>query len=103
MEVILSFRGDTFLLKQYRCIEKTLLGWVLNTYKLMVTGRVQGVNYRRFVVEMAKALDYVGFTLQISMMKLQLMVINATYEEDLEFFISKLYDGSMFSDVHDVM
>ena len=30
------------------------------------------------------------------------VVINAEYEEDLEFFISKLYDGSMFSDVQDV-
>jgi len=73
----------------------------LNTYKLMVTGRVQGVNYRRFVVDMAQALDYVGYVKNINDGSVE-VVINTTYEEDLEFFISKLYDGSMFSDVKDV-
>lgn len=67
----------------------------------MVTGRVQGVNYRRFVVEMAQALGYVGYVKNMNDGSVE-VVINATYEEDLEFFISKLYDGSMFSDVHDV-
>jgi acylphosphatase len=67
----------------------------------MVTGRVQGVNYRRFVVDMAQALDYVGYVKNINDGSVE-VVINATYEEDLEFFISKLYDGSMFSDVKDV-
>lgn len=73
----------------------------MNTYTLNVKGRVQGVNYRRFVVEMAKALGYVGYVKNLSDGSVE-VVINATYEEDLEFFISKLYDGSMFSDVHDV-
>ncbi|WP_333804108.1 acylphosphatase [Sulfurospirillum sp.] len=73
----------------------------MNTYKLMVTGRVQGVNYRRFVVDMAQALDYVGYVKNINDGSVE-VVINTTYEEDLEFFISKLYDGSMFSDVKDV-
>ena len=67
----------------------------------MVTGRVQGVNYRRFVVEMAQALGYFGYVKNMNDGSVE-VVINATYEEDLEFFISKLYDGSMFSDVHDV-
>jgi len=67
----------------------------------MVTGRVQGVNYRRFVVEMAQALGYVGYVKNMNDGSVE-VVINATYEEDLEFFVSKLYDGSMFSDVHDV-
>jgi len=67
----------------------------------MVTGRVQGVNYRRFVVDMAQALDYVGYVKNINDGSVE-VVINTTYEEDLEFFISKLYDGSMFSDVKDV-
>lgn len=73
----------------------------MNTYTLNVRGRVQGVNYRRFVVEMATALGYVGYVKNLSDGSVE-VVINATYEEDLEFFISKLYDGSMFSDVHDV-
>ena len=67
----------------------------------MVTGRVQRVNYRRFVVDMAQALNYVGYVKNISDGSVE-VVINAEYEEDLEFFISKLYDGSMFSDVKDV-
>ncbi len=50
---------------------------------------------------MAKALDYVGYVTNLNDGSVE-VVINATYEEDLEFFISKLYDGSMFSDVHDV-
>ncbi|WP_041957515.1 acylphosphatase [Sulfurospirillum arsenophilum] len=73
----------------------------MNTYTLNVRGRVQGVNYRRFVVEMATALGYVGYVKNLTDGSVE-VVINATYEEDLEFFISKLYDGSMFSDVHDV-
>ena len=73
----------------------------MNTYRLSVVGRVQGVNYRRFVVDMAKTLGYVGYVENSPDGSVE-VVINATYEEDLEFFISKLYDGSMFSNVHDV-
>jgi len=73
----------------------------LNTYRLNARGRVQGVNYRRFVVDMAKALGYVGYVKNLSDGSVE-VVINAAYEEDLEFFISKLYDGSLFSDVQDV-
>ncbi|WP_263832825.1 acylphosphatase [Sulfurospirillum oryzae] len=73
----------------------------MNTYRLMVTGRVQGVNYRRFVVDMAHALNYVGYVKNRNDGSVE-VVMNCEYEEDLEFFISKLYDGSMFSDVHDV-
>lgn len=73
----------------------------MNTYRLIVTGRVHGVNYRRFVLEMAEALDYVGYVQNLSDGSVE-VVMNTEYEEDLEFFISKLYDGSMFSDVKDV-
>lgn len=73
----------------------------MNTYRLNARGRVQGVNYRRFVVDMAKALGYVGYVKNLSDGSVE-VVINAAYEEDLEFFISKLYDGSLFSDVQDV-
>jgi acylphosphatase len=73
----------------------------LNTYKLIVTGRVQKVGYRRFVIEMAEALGYTGYVKNIPDGSVE-VVINASYEEDLEFFISKLYDGSMFSHVQDV-
>ncbi|ACZ12072.1 acylphosphatase [Sulfurospirillum deleyianum] len=73
----------------------------MNTYRLIVTGRVQGVGYRRFVVEMAETLGYGGYVKNLPDGSVE-VVLNATYEEDLEFFISKLYDGSMFSNVQDV-
>jgi len=73
----------------------------LSTYRLIVTGRVQGVNFRRFVVDIAHALNYVGYVKNSADGSVE-VVINSAYEEDLEFFISKLYDGSMFSDVQDV-
>ncbi|ATB69567.1 putative acylphosphatase [Sulfurospirillum diekertiae] len=73
----------------------------MSTYRLIVTGRVQGVNFRRFVVDIAQALNYVGYVKNSADGSVE-VVINSTYEEDLEFFISKLYDGSMFSDVQDV-
>jgi len=73
----------------------------LSTYRLIVTGRVQGVNYRRFVVEVAQTLDYVGYVCNLEDGKVE-VVVNAQYEEDFEFFISKLYEGSLFSDVQDI-
>ena len=73
----------------------------MNTYRLIVTGRVQGVNYRHFVVEMAETLGYGGYVKNLSDGSVE-VVVNTAYEEDLEFFISKLYDGSMFSNVQDV-
>ena len=73
----------------------------MKTFQLIVSGRVQGVNYRRYVVEMAEALNYVGYVQNLSNGEV-LVVVNAQYEEDLEFFISKLYDGSMFSNVESV-
>lgn len=73
----------------------------MNTYELIVSGRVQRVNYRRFVVEMAKTLDYVGCVGNLTNGDVE-VIVNAEFEEDLEFFISKLYDGSMFSHVNDV-
>lgn len=70
----------------------------MKTYRLIVSGRVQRVNYRKFVVEMAEALDYNGYVKNLLDGNVEIM-INAEFEEDLEFFVSKLYDGSMFSHV----
>lgn len=53
------------------------------------------------MVEVAQALDYVGYVKNLSDGGVE-VVVNADYEEDLEFFISKLYDGSLFSDVKNV-
>jgi acylphosphatase len=67
----------------------------------VATGRVQGVHYRRYVLEVAQTLDYVGYVKNLNDGSVE-VVVNADYEEDLEFFISKLYDGSLFSDVKNV-
>ena len=73
----------------------------MNTYQLNVTGHVQGVGYRRFVLGMAKTLSYVGYVKNLNDGSVE-VVINTEFEEELEFFISKLYDGSLFSVVQDV-
>lgn len=73
----------------------------MTTYKLTVTGRVHSVNYCQFVEEVAHALGYVGYVRNLTQESVE-VVVNAPYEEDLEFFISKLYEGSFFSDVHNV-
>jgi len=73
----------------------------LKTYELIVSGRVQGVNYRKFVLEVAQTLGYFGYVKNLPNKNVQ-VVVNAEFEEDLEFFISKLYEGSFFSDVHSV-
>lgn len=73
----------------------------MKTYRLIVSGRVQGVNYRKFVHEVALALQYKGCVRNL-MDKTVEVIVNAEFEEDLEFFISKLYEGSLFSDVRDI-
>lgn len=73
----------------------------MKTYRLIVSGRVQGVNYRRFVQEVALALQYAGYVRNLPDRTVE-VVVNAEFEEDLEFFISKLYEGSLFSDVRDI-
>lgn len=73
----------------------------MNTYQLIVNGRVQKVNYRKFVLEVAEALDYCGYVKNLPNGDVE-VIVNAQFEEELEFFISKLYDGSMFSHVKDI-
>lgn len=74
----------------------------MRTYQLIVSGRVQRVNYRLYVVEMAQALGYVGYVKNLLNGDVE-VVVNTDYEEDLEFFISKLYDGSLFSHVENIV
>jgi len=73
----------------------------LKTYELIVSGRVQGVSYRKFVIEVAQTLSYAGYV-HNTPEKMVRVVVNAAFEEDLEFFISKLYEGSLFSCVTSV-
>lgn len=75
---------------------------MVSTYQLTVSGHVQGVGYRRFVQKMAETLQYVGYVRNLSDGSVD-VVVNAEYEEELEFFISKLYDGTLFSDVQTII
>ena len=62
----------------------------MNTYQLIVNGRVQKVNYRKFVSEVASALDYCGYVKNLPNGDVE-VIINAQFEEELEFFIKKAY------------
>ena len=73
----------------------------MKTYRLIVNGIVHGINYRKFVLSVAQAHRYKGFTRNLLDGGVE-VIINAEFEEELEFFISKLYDGSMFSHVEDI-
>lgn len=70
----------------------------MKTYELIVSGRVQRVSYRKFVLEVAHALHYVGYVRNLPDLTVQ-VVLNAEFEEDLEFFISKLHEGPLFAHV----
>lgn len=73
----------------------------MKTYQLIISGRVQHVFYRKFVFEVAQKLDYVGYVKNLANQSVE-VVVNAQFEEDLEFFISKLYEGSLFSHVEHI-
>ncbi|MDD2384670.1 MAG: acylphosphatase [Sulfurospirillaceae bacterium] len=74
----------------------------MKTFQLIVSGRVQRVNYRNYVVDVAQTLGYVGYVQNLSNGNVE-VIVNSEHEEDLEFFISKLYDGSMFSHVENIV
>ena len=73
----------------------------MKTYRLIVNGIVQGINYRKFVLSVAQAHRYKGFTRNLLDGGVE-VIINAEFEEELEFFISKLHEGSLFSTVNHV-
>lgn len=73
----------------------------MNTYKLKVFGKVQGVWYRRYVVQIAYILDYVGYIKNLKDGSVEI-VVNLESEVEVESLISKLYEGSMLSIVTDV-
>lgn len=73
----------------------------MKTYELNVSGRVQGVNYRKFVFDVAQVLNYVGYVKNLPDLSVQ-VVLNTEFEEDLEFFISKLHEGPLFAHVENI-
>lgn len=73
----------------------------METYRLRVYGKVQGVWYRKYVKDIADVLGYVGYVKNMSDGSVE-VVINIEFQSELELFISKLYEGSTFSRVKDV-
>jgi acylphosphatase len=73
----------------------------MNTYKLNITGKVQGVWYRKYVMQIAEILQYTGYVKNLNNGSVE-VVINLETQSELESLISKLYEGSMFSKVDDI-
>lgn len=73
----------------------------MNTYRLNVIGRVQGVGFRKYVQNVADALGYVGYVKNLEDKSVE-VVVNIEFQSELELLISKLYEGSTFSRVRDV-
>ena len=73
----------------------------MNSYRFIVLGRVQGVWYRRYVMQIAKTLDFVGYVKNLKNGSVE-VVVNLDLQSELEAFVTKLYEGSTFSKVTDV-
>ena len=73
----------------------------MNSYRFIVFGRVQCVWYRKYVMQIAKSLGFVGYVRNLSTANIE-VVINLDFQSELEAFVSKLYEGSTFSNVTDV-
>jgi len=70
----------------------------MNTYKIQVFGKVQGVWYRKYVLQIASVLNYTGYVENLVDGSVEI-IININTQIELEYFISKLYTGSSFSNV----
>ena len=73
----------------------------MNSYKFTVYGKVQGVWYRRYVMQIAETLEYVGYVKNLKDGIVE-VVVNLELQSELESFVSKLYEGSTFSNVSDI-
>jgi len=73
----------------------------MSTYKFTVFGRVQGVWYRKYVMQIANTLGFVGYVKNLPNGSVE-VVVNLDLQTELESFVSKLYEGSTFSKVTDV-
>ncbi len=73
----------------------------MSSYKFTVFGKVQGVWYRKYVMKIAKTLDFVGYVKNLPNGYVE-VVVNLDSQNKLETFVGKLYEGSTFSKVTDV-
>lgn len=71
------------------------------TYRFLVSGRVQGVWYRKFVSENAKKNGFRGYVKNLSDGRVE-AVANIENEERLKEFIEILKEGSPYSVVENI-
>ena len=70
----------------------------MSTYEIQIFGKVQGVWYRKYVLQIASILNYTGYVKNLVDGSVEI-IININTQIELESFISKLYVGSSFSNV----
>jgi acylphosphatase len=71
------------------------------TYRFLVSGRVQGVWYRKFVSENAKKKGFKGYVRNLPDGRVE-VVANIENEERLKEFIEILKEGSPYSVVENI-
>jgi len=71
------------------------------TYHIFVSGRVQGVGYRRFAQKSAEAIGLNGWTRNLWDNRVEIMVCGS--EQQLDDYCEKLKQGPTFSQVYDVV
>ncbi|MEZ0393343.1 MAG: acylphosphatase [Pseudobdellovibrionaceae bacterium] len=71
------------------------------TYHIFVSGRVQGVGYRRFAQKQAEALSLPGWTRNLLDGRVEIVVSGA--EKDLDRYCEILKKGPAFSLVREVL
>ena len=73
----------------------------MKTYKFLISGKVQGVWYRKFVSENAKKRGFKGYVKNLPDGRVE-AVANIENEKRLKEFIEILKEGSPFSRVEDI-
>ena len=73
----------------------------MKTYKFLISGRVQGVWYRKFVSENAKKRGFRGYIRNLPDGRVE-AVANIENEDRLKEFIEILKEGSPFSVVENI-
>ena len=71
------------------------------TYKFLISGKVQGVWYRKFVSENAKKEGFKGYVKNLPDGRVE-AVTNIENENELNKFIEILKEGSPYSEVKDI-
>jgi len=71
------------------------------TYKFLISGKVQGVWYRKFVSENAKKEGFKGYVKNLPDGRVE-AVVNLDDENELNEFIEILRKGSPYSEVKDI-